>query len=132
MTTRADSRPMALKWLAAFAALTISTFAFAAWPDSYEGRIANLNALRQDMAYPGIPHDAKRTKRLYEAACSKKSSSACSYESWWNPQTGGDLAKARHERAVPKHEAHALHDTKHAARVRGARRAGGQAVRPRQ
>jgi hypothetical protein len=44
----------------------------------------------------------------------------------------GDLAKARHERAVPKHEAHALHDTKHAARVRGARRAGGQAVRPRQ
>jgi hypothetical protein len=95
MSIRTDSRSPALRWLVAIVALTIGTVAFAAWPDSYAGRISNLNALRQDMAYPGVPHNAKRTKRLYDSACAQKSSSACSYETWWNPETGGDLQKAR-------------------------------------
>ena len=95
MSSRTDGRPRAARWLAAGAALTIGTVAMAAWPDSYEGRIANLNALRQDMAYPGVPHNAKRMKALYDDACAKKSSSACSYSTWFDPASGGDLNKAR-------------------------------------
>jgi hypothetical protein len=95
MSNRSEGRTAAVRWLAAFAALAIGTVAFAAWPDSYEGRIANLNALRHDMAYAGVPHNAKRIEALYDRACAKKSSSACSYKTWYNSTTGGDLAKAR-------------------------------------
>lgn len=81
-------------WAVALAAAAIGTAAMAAWPDSYEGRIANLNAMRQDMAYPGVEHDGARFARLYDQACNKKSSSACSYSKWFNKETGGDLDKA--------------------------------------
>ncbi len=95
MPNHPEGQPRTARWLIAGAALTIGTVALAAWPDSYEGRIANLNALRQDMAYPGVPHNAKRMEALYDDACAKKSSSACSYKTWFDPATGGDLAKAR-------------------------------------
>ena len=95
MPNRTEGRSVVVRWFLAVLALTIGTVALAAWPDSYEGRIANLNALRHDMAYPGVPHNAKRIEALYDRACAKKSSSACSYKTWYNPATGGDLNKAR-------------------------------------
>ncbi len=94
MSHRATGRPPAGLWLAAGAALALGSVAYAAWPDSYEGRITNLNALRQDMAYPGVNLDGKSVERLYEDACAKKSSSACSYKEWFDVNKGGDLAKA--------------------------------------
>ncbi len=81
-------------WATAIAALVLGGAALAAWPDSYAGRVANLNALRQDMAYPGIEHQGAKLARLYDQACNAKSSSACSYAKWFDKDKGGDLQKA--------------------------------------
>ncbi len=67
--------------------------AWAAWPDGYEGRVRNLDALRYDMAYPGVGFDAGRIQSLYEDACRLKSSSACDWKQWQGAE-GGDLQKA--------------------------------------
>ena len=65
----------------------------AAWPDGYEGRVANMNALRQDFAYQGVSLDNAAQKALYDKACTLKSTTACNYPQWFGP-SGGDIEKA--------------------------------------
>jgi len=72
---------------------TVPAAVHAAWPDGYEGRVAHMNALRQDFAYTGVSLENAVQKALYDKACSLKSSTACSYASWFGP-SGGDLQKA--------------------------------------
>jgi TPR repeat protein len=68
--------------------------AAAAWPDGYPGRVAAVDAIRHDMAMPGIIYDPQDIKARYEDACKKKSSSACNWTKWQGAN-GGDLKLAR-------------------------------------
>lgn len=66
----------------------------AAWPDGYPGRVKAMDAIRYDVAYPGIVYDAAQVKARYEDACKNKSSSACNWTKWQGAQ-GGELAKIK-------------------------------------
>ncbi|MEC7949527.1 MAG: hypothetical protein VX265_18310, partial [Myxococcota bacterium] len=82
-------RTFASLMVAVIAILVGSPDARAAWPDSYEGRVANLDALRWDLGYPGVGDNAAYVKKLYARACDLKSSNGCNASSWQ-----GDLDKA--------------------------------------
>ena len=54
----------------------------AAWPDSFEHRIAAMDALRYDLAMPGIPHNKARILSKYQIACDKGYFDVCHPEEW--------------------------------------------------
>ena len=68
--------------------------AFAAWPDSSEGRIFAVNLFRKDFQTPGnILIGDERTK-LYQTACDLKYFPACNYKEWTNEAGFSDLQVA--------------------------------------
>lgn len=83
--------PMALAM--ALLGLFSAHVAHAAWPDSYPGRVAAVDAMRRDMVYPGFIYDAGQIEALYDNACTLKSSSACNWKKWQG-EAGGDLTLA--------------------------------------
>ena len=56
--------------------------ALAAWPDSFEHRIAAMEALRYDLAMPGIPHNKAKILSKYQIACDKGYFDVCHPEEW--------------------------------------------------
>lgn len=74
-------------------ALIAGTPARAAWPDSYPRRVALLEALRHDMAWPGMQEDPATVAERYQAACELGSRYACQYTKWQG-EDGGDLQLA--------------------------------------
>ncbi len=56
--------------------------AFAAWPDSFEHRIAAMEALRYDYAMPGVPYDKNKVFSKYTVACEKGYYDVCHPEEW--------------------------------------------------
>lgn len=79
--------------LVALGVLAVAPVVEAAWPDGYVGRVANMDALRQDFGYAGVNLDHAAQQALYDKACKLKSSTACSYPEWFGP-SGGSLQKA--------------------------------------
>lgn len=73
--------------------LLFSSFAFGAWPDSFEHRIAAMEALRYDLAMPGIPYQEEQVRSRYKLACDLKYYDVCNFESWMGKE-GGDAEKA--------------------------------------
>jgi TPR repeat protein len=67
--------------------------AHAAWPDSFEHRIAAMDALRYDLAMPGVPHDYAKVMSRYQVACDKGYLDVCHPEVWVS-ETGSDASKA--------------------------------------
>ena len=65
----------------------------AAWPDSFEHRIAAMDALRYDLAMPGVPHDYSKVMSRYQVACDKGYLDVCHPEIWVS-ETGSDGTKA--------------------------------------
>ena len=59
----------------------------AAWPDSFEHRIAAMEALRYDLAMPGIPHNKALILSKYQIACEKGYFDVCHPEEWVNEDT---------------------------------------------
>ena len=70
--------------------------ALAAWPDSYEHRVKLLEALRYDMAWPGMIHDPDEVARRYKTSCKIRAGISCTYKKWQGDQ-GGELARAAKE-----------------------------------
>lgn len=87
------SRSALLAALAGALGVFLGGAALAAWPDSYQHRVANMTALYWDLGFPGVGQDAKRTKALYSKSCNIKKGSACSYKAWQDGE-GGSLEKA--------------------------------------
>lgn len=67
--------------------------AIAAWPDSFEHRIAAMEALRYDLAMPGIPHNETKIRSKYQIACDKGYFDVCHPEEWVGSD-GSDPLKA--------------------------------------
>ena len=91
--TSSGPRKLVLLFASAACALLFGSVAFAAWPDGYAHRVANMNALYWDLGYPGVGPDAARSKRMYSRSCGIKKGNACNYKSWQG-DNGGDMAKA--------------------------------------
>ena len=73
--------------------LFFSSLAFGAWPDSFEHRIAAMEALRYDLAMPGIPYQEEQVRSRYKLACDLKYYDVCKPEKWMGKQ-GGEGEKA--------------------------------------
>ena len=56
--------------------------ALSAWPDSYEHRIAAMDALRYDLAMPGVPHNKAKILSKCKIACEKGYFDVCNPEEW--------------------------------------------------
>ena len=67
---------------------------FAAWPDSFEHRIAAMEALRYDLAMPGIPHNPNQVLSKYQVACDKGYFDVCHPEEWVGMESSNPLKAA--------------------------------------
>ncbi len=74
--------------------LCLTLTAFAAWPDSFEHRIAAMEALRYDFAMPGIPHNESVVLSKYKVACDKGYFDVCHPEEWVSAEESDALAAA--------------------------------------
>ena len=73
--------------------ILFSSFAFGAWPDSFAHRIAAMEALRYDLAMPGVPYQEEQVRSRYTLACELKYYDVCKPEKWLG-KNGGDAEKA--------------------------------------
>ena len=73
--------------------LLLFSVAFAAWPDAFEHRIAGMEALRYDLAMPGIPYQKEQVLSRYKLACDLKYYDVCNPEDWMGDE-GGDAGIA--------------------------------------
>ena len=68
--------------------LVFTGLVHAAWPDSFEHRIAAMEALRYDFNTPGIPHKPKDVAMRYKVACEKGYGFACKWKEWQQDNGG--------------------------------------------
>ncbi|MBM74566.1 MAG: hypothetical protein CMK59_04125, partial [Proteobacteria bacterium] len=72
---------------------------WAAWPDSFEHRIAALTAFRYDFLSSELPKNPEQRALYYSVACQKGYSLACHWKEWQGTNGGEfDLAVAQLER----------------------------------
>lgn len=71
--------------------LCVVSLAQAAWPDSFEHRIAAMEALRYDLAMPGVPYDSAQVLAKYKVACDKNYFDVCHPEVWQQEKGGNAM-----------------------------------------